>query len=365
MKISSLLAFMVSIAVLIFSGTGVSAQDAPSFCGGLSEPDCSILTDSQETMGALESAAAKFKLDMTFSGIPDAPGTVTISLLGDGRYTITNADALQNFAANMSDDPAGAMEDLFKAFSLGGTFILQLPADLMGEDKPNRGAFSVRLVDGFVYANFDKLVELIGGSSRPSGWMGFDLAGFYGRLFDQMGGNLGRTQNPPDNIDVISDFVTIERIEDVEADDQNFATFRYTIDYGELLSNESFRNAIRNQLENTDTMGQIDVDAVMDLYAQAFDAMELEVTQMVGLEDHYVHHLALQLDWTLDMAALGAVIGRSTAGMSNITINMSMDADLSQFNEAAPIEAPENATIFPIDSMLPAMPQAFQLEATA
>src|SRR5690349_2571036 len=114
MKISGLMAFIFAIATLVLSD--VSAQDAPSSCGGLSDADCAILTESREAMGGLESAAIKFDLDMTFSGIPNTPGAATISLSGDGRYAITDAEALQNLSAKMSDDVAGAMEDLFKAF---------------------------------------------------------------------------------------------------------------------------------------------------------------------------------------------------------------------------------------------------------
>jgi len=360
---SGLATFLVAIAALIFGVIGVLAQDSTSLCGGLSEADCAILTESQETMSALESAAVKFDLDMTFGGIPDMSDSAAIKLSGDARYFISNPEALQNLAANMSDDMAGAIEDLFQAFALDGTFILQLPAEMIGESSPNRGAFSTRLVDGFAYANVDKLMALFGETGSGSGWIGIDLAGFYARLFEQMGSDLGVIPDQSAASDMVSDFVTIERGDDVEVDGQTHATFHYTFDYSELASNETFMSLLRDQLEGMGMMAQMDMDALMAFYAQAFAAIKLEATQTVGLDDHYVHNLTMQLDWAMDMNTLSDLFGGLPGEMPNITVNMSVNADLSQFNEAEPIEAPENATIFPLDSILPAVPQTFEAEA--
>jgi hypothetical protein len=366
MVTSGLRTILVAIAALVFGSAGAYAQDA--LCGGLSEADCAILIQSQEAMSALESAKITFNLEMTFGGIPDMPSSATINLSGDGRYAITDPEALQNITANMTDDLAGAMEDLFKAFALDGTFILQLPAELISGTGPNRGAFSVRMVDGFAYINFDKMMELMGGAGGASGWMGFDLAGFYGRLFEQMGGDLGlgAIQNQSAAADMMAEFVTIERVEDVEFDGQTLAAFQYMFDYSELASNETFMSLLRDQLEGMGMMGQIDMDALMDFYAEAFTGLTLEMTQLVGLDDHYIHNLTLQLAWALDMGSLGELFGGGMSDiMPSITIDMSANADLSQFNEAAPIEAPEDATIFPLDSMLPAMPQTFESQEAA
>ncbi len=367
MGISRLRVFIVAVAALAFGIGNVYAQDVPSFCGTLSEADCTILVESQEAMSTLESAAIKLNLDMTFNGIPDMPASATINLSGDGRYAITDPEALQNITANMTDDLAGAMEDLFEAFALDGTFILQLPAELMGESSANRGAFSVRMVDGFAYINVDKMMRLMGESGNGSGWIGLDLAGFYGRLFEQMGGSLGLDafQNPSASADMMSEFVTIERIEDVEIDGQTLAAFQYTFDYSELASSETFMSLLRDQLEGMGMMSQIDMDDLMDFYVEAFAGLTLEMTQTVGLDDHFIHNMSLTMDWTLDMESLSELFGGMTDVPPTITVNLSVNADLSQFNEAAPIEAPENTPIFPIDSLLPAMPQTFEFEAAA
>lgn len=363
MVISGFWVYMVAIAALLWGGAGVSAQDAPANCGGLSESDCSILSESQAVMETLESAAIKFNLDMTFSGIPQMPASATINLSGDARYAVTDAETLQNFTANMTDDPAGAMEDLFKAFALDSTFILQLPADLVDESRPNRGAFSLRLVDGFAYMNVDKMMALIGETGSPNGWMGLDLAGLYGRILSQMGSaNIPRQSAAAD---MMSDLVTIERRDDAELDGQTLAAFHYTVDYSELASNEAFMSLLRDQFESTGMMGQVNMDALMDFYAEAFAGLTLEMTQLVGLDDHYVHNLSLQMDWTLDMAALGELFGGASDAVPDITIHLSANADLSQFNAAAPIEAPADATILPLDSLVPAVPRTFEFQQSA
>jgi hypothetical protein len=353
-------AFVIVIATLILGHA--NAQDMMIFCGELSDADCALLSESQAAMSALGSAAVKFDLDMTFAGIPDMPVSVTLNLSGDARYAVTDVEALQIIAAKMTDDPASAMEELFRAFALDGTFILQLPVDIVGESNANRGAFSLRLVDGFIYANADKMSELIGAAGE-NGWLGFDLAGFYGRIFDQFGSSAIPNQSAA--ADMMADLVAIERVEDVELDGQTLTVFHYTVDYSGLATNEDFMSLLRNQLEGMGMSMQVDMDALMDFYAEAFAGLKLEFTQLISLEDHFVHNMTFQLDWGLDMASLGELFGGMTEPVPDITITISANVDLSQFNVAAPIEAPEDATLFPLDSLLPAMPQAFEVEATA
>lgn len=355
--------FMALVAVLVFGGVRVFAQDA--FCTGLSEADCAVLIESQTAMSALESAAIKLNLEMTFGGIPDMPAPATIRLYGDGRYAIIDPEVLRNFSANMTDDLAGAMEGLFKAFALDGTFILELPAALTGASSPNRGAFSIRLVDGFAYMNVDKMMELVGESGTGQGWMGFDLARFYGRMLDQMRSDLGSVQDQSAAASMMAEFVTIERLENDEASGQTLAVFHYTFDYRELASNKAFMDLLRDQLEDMGMMEQVDMDALMNFYAEAFAGLTLEMTQKIGLDDYYAHHLNLQMDWTLDMESLGELFGGMSEVIPDITINMNASIDLSQFNTAAPIEAPTDATIFPLDSMLPDMSQTHKPEADA
>jgi hypothetical protein len=56
------------------------------------------------------------------------------------------------------------------------------------------------------------------------------------------------------------------------------------------------------------------------------------------------------MDWTPDF---GAMMG----GGSNINLVFDMQVDLSRFNDAPEIVAPEDANIYPLEMMLPTFSQ--------
>jgi hypothetical protein len=324
-----------------FGGASTQAQPIPTFCGELSESDCTILTESQSAMSALESTALQYQIDMTLSGIPDMPDDATFSLFGDARYAITDPEVLQNISATMTDDMAAALESLFKAFALDTTAILRLPENLPGSTDGDKGSFSLRLVDGFAYINIDKMADLFGGSAAQMGWQGIDLAGFYGmmfRQFEQQGGfNMDMLQDPQAALEMMEDFVAIERVDNTNVAGQSMAVFHYTYDYGALASESFLMDMMRAQFESMNAFPGMDVDTIMDFYSAVLSAIQLETTQAIGLDDHYIHNFGLRMDWALDMEELASMMGESSAGMPSINIVIEANVDLNQFNDIAPI----------------------------
>jgi hypothetical protein len=88
---------------------------------------------------------------------------------------------------------------------------------------------------------------------------------------------------------------------------------------------------------------------MMNMYTTMFDGLELEMTQTVGLDAHYVHQLSVFMDW---IPAFGAMMGTSRSNMPEISFVMDVHVDLARFNDAPEISTPEDATIYPIEGLL-------------
>jgi hypothetical protein len=363
---------LVLVALAVLGGVA-TAQDIPVFCGDLSEDDCALLTEATETMREVESAVFHLDLDFSLSGIPEAPvDSIHFQINGDGAFALDN-EALralgefytspETMMENIEELPT-MIADALQAISADATFVLEIPAELREESPtplPDRVSLSARLVDGFIYINLDKLADLDATGSMPRGWQGFDLAGFYRELLEQQMDTFEEafsampglnTMNAFADPEFMSNFTTLERLEDAEIDGQDAAVFQTTLDYGAMFSDPTIQDYLRSSLEGMGGFGGTKpdpemVEMMMNMYAQMFDGLTLEMTQTIGQDDHYIHQVGMHLDWT---PAFGAMFGMRGANMNFV---FDLQIDLARFNDAPEITAPEDATIHPLDLMAP------------
>ncbi len=364
------------LAVFALVGGVAAAQDIPVFCGDLSDDDCALLTEATETMRGVESAI--FHLDFSFamSGIPDSPlDSINFQISGDGAYALDN-DALSVLGAlytspedvmeNIEELPA-MFEEAIQAISADITLVIEIPrelSELSPTSMPEQVSLSARMVDGFAYINLDKLAELDAAGTMPRGWQGIDLAGFYRDLLEQQMDSMGAVFSSMSGFgsmstftdpEFLSNFTTIERLDDSEVDGQAAAVFKTTLDYGAMFSDPTLLDTMRSSLEGMSGFGGTETDAetidmMMNMYATMFDGLELEMTQTVGMDDHYIHGLEIYMDWT---PTFGAMFGARSANQSDMRFLLEMQIDLVRFNDAPEISAPEDANIYPLDSMIP------------
>lgn len=375
MAVSSLM-----FIVLALLGGIVSAQDtAAPFCGDLSEEDCTLLTEAMETMGDLDSAVFHLDVDFVMSGLPDATlSTLDFQVSGDGAFAV-DGDALSAFTLSPEtmtenlDELPQMFEEAIQAISADVILVFDIPPELIaqaaiaGVALPDKVSLSARLVEGFAYINLDKLAELDTTGSLPRGWQGLDLAGFYRRTLEQQiqidvlgemlglqGGTLSVFANP----DFMARFTTLERLQDTEVDEQRAAVFQTTIDYDALFSDPAVQEALRAQFTNAGTFGGVKpddaaIDQIMAMYSQMFDGLALEMTQTVGLDDRYIHGIGVHVDWTPNLGSSGAFGSSASTPQMNFLFDLQFDLD--HFNDAPQITAPEGATIYPLDLLVPAL----------
>ncbi|MBZ0289747.1 MAG: hypothetical protein K8I30_19140 [Anaerolineae bacterium] len=374
-------AFLLLVLVLMFTISGglAAAQEVPpTFCGTLADADCAILTDSAAAMRDLQSAAFNFQLDLGISNIPEGkPADLRVRLTGDGAYAI-DSEVLGTFMfapsemmQNMDKLPE-MMEDMIKAISADATLVLYLPQNIPNMDQPlpEKVGLSIRLVDGVGYANLDKLAELDTSSDLPKGWVGLDLATFLREAIEAQASGMGSMGAVPgmgtmnmDMMGAFSDpefmnaFMTITRAADTMVEGQNAAVFNQSIDLGALYASDEFETMMREQLDTmagSSGMSKSDLDSIMGMYSTMFEGFVINVSQTIGLDDHYIHQTTAALDWALDfgsmMGSMGA--GSAAARMEPINISFAFVGNLSQFNSAPTITAPEDAEMIPLNSLL-------------
>jgi hypothetical protein len=371
----SLLLLVLLLAV--FSGTAMAQEFPQTYCGDLAENDCSILTESATAMRELTSAAFDFQMDFGMSDIPEFDGDINFSLSGDGSYAI-DPDTL----AALTMSPADMMEnmenlpqilqDALKAISADANLVLTLPQNLpdMATPLPGKVGLSLRMVDGIGYINLDKLAELDPSGDLPRGWQGLDIATLVGQALAQQSDSLSDMSAFGMNMDMMGAFanselinnhITVTRAEDTSVEGQTAAVFNTSVDLGSLFSDPAFQEMLIGQIQDmaesmggSSTLSQSDMDDVMKLYSTLFDGFVFNSTQTIGLDDHYVYQTAMTLDWALDLSSIGAAFGESssTNTMSPINISFDFEANLSQFNNAPEITAPEDAQMVPLDDLM-------------
>lgn len=370
----SLLLLVLLLAV--FSGTAM-AQDLPqTYCGDLSESDCSILTESATAMRGLTSAAFDFQMNFGMSDIPDFDGDINFSLSGDGAYAFDAAtmSALMASPADMMqnmDNLPQVVEDVLKGISADANLLMTLPQNLpdMDQPLPSRVGLSLRMVDGIGYINLDKLAELDPSGDLPRGWQGLDIATLAAQALAQQSDSLNNMPNMGMNTDMMGVFanqefinrhLTVIRAEDTTVDGQIAAVFNTSVDLGGLFSDPAFQELLVGQIQSmTESMdsgdmpSQSDMDDILKLYSTLFDGFVFNSTQTIGLDDHYIHQTAMTLDWALDLSSMGAAFGGSSSTrIPPINISFDFEANLSQFNNAPEITAPEDAQMVPLDELM-------------
>lgn len=154
----------------------------------------------------------------------------------------------------------------------------------------------------------------------------------------------------------MAEFMTIERLEDTEVAGQQAAVFLYTFDYGALFQSETFQNMMRAQMEaaaemsgeELDEDAQAEMEEAMSMMGPMFEDINLELRQVIGLDDKYIHSTEFHMDW--DMSAMMAMMEPDSDGAAP-TFVFDMTITSSDFNSAPEVTAPEDATLIPLNSM--------------
>src|SRR5690606_20382032 len=229
----------------------------------------------------------------------------------------------------------------------------------------------LRLVDGVAYLNFDALRGALGqqGENLPAGWYGLDLQDLFERLM-AMSDAMGIEPMDPEiaahfsDLDRISEFVSVERLDDTTAaDGTEVASFHTVIDYAALMTAVYGDPAMRDLLEEAmaeqgQTLTDEEMDRMIGMMQQIFQGVTFEVFQTVGLEDRLPRSVQVTFNWNLQpMVDAMIEAGEGDLGLEGPAPRFSLNLTQTyrDFDQIDEIIAPEDATIVPLDALMSGM----------
>ncbi len=367
---------LFALLILVGMTSAVLAQDVtPVFCGDLGQADCTLLKDSSAAMQDLSSAGFSFALDMSMNNPAPTrgqPDSLSFSMEGSGAYALDRGMfpgaifSPQDMTENLEQLPE-LMEQMLKAIAADANLTLFFSrelAALAGTPLPDKAGLSFRMVDGVAYINLDKMAELDTTGSVPRGWLGFEVAEFMRQTLNQQMGSLGSSLNMSplsgfNNQELANQFVTITRLADMDVSGENAAVFESSYDMSAMMDAPEMQDVIREALResfsnNGMTKRQVDqmVDQMMPLMTDLYDGFEMTASQVIGLDDKYVHQGALTIAWPFDMGSLSGMRGQA------LDLSFNLEYALDRFNDAPQIEAPPNAMMIPLSGLMSGSPQA-------
>lgn len=394
------------LCLLLVSATApVFAAEEPKlpapFCGKLAKSDCDLLTKSQKASTTVESMVTNIQIDLAVSGIPEMPFEELAFSITEDAVLFTDPALMAEVSTLSQMDPEALLEDPEKLTSLLVDFYstlgldlnlgITMPseiAELISEDAgipvPDEITLHVKMKDGFAYIATEDLAVLEPSIAEMGEWIGIDFAGFMekalseGALQDpaQMQGMttgmaMGGMFNSEAIRSMIEEYVLVERAKDGKAGAQKTAVFQTTFDFAGFVTSEAFWELVTENLETINAMSDTQITeeelqeaklALTFLGPALFKDLEFATTQSIGQKDYYVYGSTLDLNWDLtsiaafaEAAQSGGKLPKRDADAKPALVTVAMETTNSDFNDAPEIEAPENATIIPLEALESAM----------
>jgi hypothetical protein len=399
-----LMSMLILSVALSLPGVGTPEQRQvlpPPFCGELSQTDCQILVDAQALMMEVGSITLDWQVEAAVSGIPDLTDedlrfetamtmNVRLDPLWREQFDALRTDSPEELLDDQGEFTQKAV-DLYENLDMELDMQMTLPAvlsQIMEADAdlvlPDTLKFEMRMVDGYVYINMDRIAE-----SDPTlaaemqaagiqGWIGFDFIS----LLEQQMGSAGEAPDPAllgsmqmgmafDQMmadesvrTLLESYRSIERLADEERDGTPVAIFRTSFDLARLVANPDFTRILRETADSLVAasgetidpqelgMAILGVQLVANVLTRSF---EFQHVQAIGVEKPYLYDESTVLE--MDLSGLVTLLEMSGEEMpptlrdAQPLFNLTVETRYADFDNVPAIEAPEDAEIIPLDSL--------------
>jgi len=327
----------IFLLALLFITHPISAQ-LSSYCGQLSDVDCALMLDAQQSLQKLHSATLN-RASMISQNLSDdfrmevsASGTVANLPLMQGLNltAVPNLNAELTIAVDLSNLPTG-----FPSW----------------EDMPEHAEINVRVINGMLYIDMDSLVPSL---ENPTlhGWVSIELA----TLMPPM----PNTEPPPPTPESYEPLLTGTNVEQLAAAfDQEVInqfvnvvrsgdTFETWVDFAAMYAHPTFQTALRESLINNHwtniTPNQVTDEALNELaamMAEIFPKPVLLNALTVDPEERVVR--GFQFWGMLDFSTMiqAGIKGNDITQWSLGSIQT--NADFDNYNQVVLAVAPEDA----------------------
>lgn len=394
---SKVLSLLVVLALLLGTfGTAFAQDMMEPFCGDLAEEDCALLQDSQAAMMEVTSYTASATYDAMVSGIPGLPADeINVNVAVDGAFAFDDA-ALEAAAAYAGKDQMAVMEmlsedaqplaDLLNGMSFDLTLSAELTPELAealtmqaGMTIPASASVGLIMLDGVLYADLSEFADL----GAPEGWIGVPLGELTQAQIDAGVFEQAAAQMDPANLDpttaatlglqsmlmgqgeAFQQYMSVMRGEDAEVGDgQAGAVFDTSVDVASLVAGPEFSEMIMALAEagafEGSGLSAADIEANLPMVGMMapmiFADLIIGNSVTIGTEDLYVYNTSTEFSWDLagliQMAAMSGALPAEIDASAPIALSLTTNVDNADFNVEQTIEAPADAMMIPVESLM-------------
>lgn len=331
---------LIALLVLLVTVAGVQADAIEDRvdCRELAEADCQILRDNVEVMDGVSALRFDMQLDLgvDIGGIMDL---LLVSGAGGGKLGVNQevADALNTAGREDVEDTWIAVA----ATAISGEISLHLTGEMPEEEIDTQ--FIVLMENG-IFALNEGAMETLGGRMAPGfEWVGYDARGAVDELMAAVGAG-GSAEDDgassPEMDKANADAMSLTRLPDAEVMGIPVAVMETSVDFNSLASLITLEDVLAEA--GPDEVQYADMALALMQY---LDVRDVSFRQYIGLDDHYTH----RIDFTMDLAIAGDLL--EMEGM-DFNISMSVDIELSGFNEPFEVELPDNVMLIPLEMLL-------------
>ena len=363
-RLFSVLLVLVLLASMV---PAVAAQGGDNYltCYNLSTDDCNLLVGAIANSENIQSANMDFTMDFSLTGLSvlgamaggssssGMPGDITFHIDGSGPYSMVTSDVfppiVTDLAMNMAVNSGSDSQNL-------STEIRIVDGYLYFTD-PTTGDWTGMLIEDAMTAAESELgiSGLMGSSSSgtPQGQLNpQDLLGTDPNALMQaagLGGDASQLLEVPG-------FINHVRLDDQQAMGQTMHVFELTLDFAPLFASTEFQNVLNTALTDVQQSDpQAAQMAMMVPMLLSGLTANIVQTEMVGADDNFIHGYKLDLNATLDLAALmppsSSSSSTNTPQLPPLNLTFSFNMNLDQINESVQVTAPEGATILTADQL--------------
>jgi hypothetical protein len=318
---------LIASLLMLLTGIGAAAaQDADPNCHQLSESDCALVTAGLTNFATIESFNQDYSISVSASGLDvmdeRAPSSLSLVSTGSGPVAV-NAEGVA-LALNMEGS--------------------------VTNDTTTSGPLNMVAVDGKLYIQ------------TPQGeWIGVDRAeaASADSQLSMVNGLASGALDPAALFGLLAAGGTQTRLADETLDGQAMAVFQFAGSTADLLSSDAATDLLVLAADALRESGNNQLAFALAFLPGLAPFMQGDVlvTRWLGIDDQQVHRVVVSANLTLDMNAMGTMMGNTVGQAMNATpipgptpeplppivLDLQFSVDLSGHNATAAPTVPAGA----------------------
>ncbi len=331
---------LIALIVLLVAIAGVQADAIEDRvdCHELAEADCQILRANVEVMDGVSALRFDMLLDLGvdlggFMNLVQATGT------GGGKLAVDQAIADAAHAAGGEDGENTWIAVL--ATSISGEVSLHLTGEMPEEEIDTQ--FIVLMENGVFVLNEGAMLTLGGRMIPGVEWIGYDARGAVDELMAEVDDGESAEDDSarsPVMEEANANATSLNRLPDAEVMGIPVAVLETNVDFNSIVSLLTLEDVLAEAKPD-----EVQYADLMLAVMQHMDIRDFSYRQYIGLDDHYTH----RIDFTVDITISGESLEMEGV---DFNITMSVDIDLSGFNEPVDVELPDDVMLIPLEMVL-------------